>query len=46
MIQQFKQDGEVLISADNDARGFNLEEAASVIHYDLPYKHTENGIAH
>ena len=33
-------------SADNDARGFNLEEAASVIHYDVPYKHTENGTAH
>ena len=36
-IQQFKQDGEVLISTDNGARGFNLEEAAFVIHYDLPY---------
>ena len=37
VIQQFKQDGEVLISTDNGARGFNLEEAAFVIHYDLPY---------
>ena len=36
-IQAFKQDGEVLISTDNGARGFNLEEAAFVIHYDLPY---------
>lgn len=36
-IQQFKQDGGILISTDNGARGFNLEEAAFVIHYDLPY---------
>ena len=36
-IQQFKRDGEVLISTDNGARGFNLQEAAFVIHYDLPY---------
>ena len=35
--KQFKQDGEALISTDNGARGFNLEEAASIIHYDLPY---------
>ena len=26
--------------------GFQPEEAASVIHYDLPYEHTENGTAH
>ena len=37
VIRQFKQDGEVLISTDNGAKGFNLEEAAFVIHYDLPY---------
>lgn len=37
VIQQFKQNGEVLISTDNGARGFNLQEAAFVIHYDLPY---------
>ena len=37
VIRQFKQDGEVLISTDNGARGFNLKEAAFVIHYDLPY---------
>ena len=37
VIQQFKQDGEILISTDNGARAFNLEEAAFVIHYDLPY---------
>ena len=36
-IQSFKGDGEVLLSTDNGARGFNLEEAAFVIHYDLPY---------
>ena len=37
VMQQFRWDGEVLISTDNGARGFNLEEAAFVIHYDLPY---------
>jgi hypothetical protein len=37
VIRQFKTDGEVLISTDNGARGFNLEEAAFVIHYDLLY---------
>lgn len=37
MIRQFKQNGEVLISTDKGARDFNLEEAAFVIHYDLPY---------
>lgn len=37
VIRQFKQDGEVLISTDNGAKGFNLEEAAFVIHYDLLY---------
>jgi len=36
-IRTFKQDGEVLLTTDNGARGFNLEEAAFVIHYDLPY---------
>ena len=36
-IQSFKDDGEVLLSTDNGARGFNLEEAAFVIHFDLPY---------
>ena len=37
VIHQFKEDGEVLISTDNGAKGFNLEEAAFIIHYDLPY---------
>ena len=37
VIRQFKQDGEVLISTDNGAKGFNLEEAAFAIHYDLLY---------
>ena len=36
-IQQFKRDGEILISTDNGAKGFNLEDAAFVIHYDLLY---------
>lgn len=36
-IQAFKRDGEVLISTDNGAKGFNLEETSFVIHYDLPY---------
>ena len=37
VIRQFKEDGDVLISTDNGAKGFNLEEAAFIIHYDLPY---------
>ena len=37
VIRQFKEEGEVLISTDNGAKGFNLEEAAFIIHYDLPY---------
>src|SRR5699024_2779278 len=37
VIRQFKEDGEVLISTDNGAKGFNLEEAAFIIHYDLLY---------
>ncbi len=37
VIQEFKQDGEILISTDNGARGFDLVESAFVIHYDLPY---------
>ena len=37
VIRRFKEDGEVLISTDNGAKGFNLEEAAFIIHYDLPY---------
>ena len=37
VIRQFKEAGEVLISTDNGAKGFNLEEAAFIIHYDLPY---------
>ncbi len=36
-IRAFKGNGEVLLTTDNGARGFNLEEAAFVIHYDLPY---------
>ncbi len=36
-IQRFRADGEILISTDNGAKGFNLEDAAFVIHYDLLY---------
>lgn len=36
-IQAFKRDAEVLLSTDNGAKGFNLEEASFVIHYDLLY---------
>ncbi len=36
-IRQFKEDDEILISTDNGSRGFDLAEAAYVIHYDLPY---------
>ncbi|MEG0751641.1 MAG: DEAD/DEAH box helicase, partial [Oscillospiraceae bacterium] len=36
-IQIFKEGGEILLTTDNGAKGFNLEEAAFVIHYDLPY---------
>ena len=37
VIRQFKEDGEVLISTDNCPKGFNPDEAAFIIHYDLPY---------
>lgn len=37
VIRQFKQEGQILISTDNGAKGFNLEEAALIIHYDLLY---------
>lgn len=36
-IQKFKTSGEILISTDNGAKGFNLEDSAFVIHYDLLY---------
>lgn len=36
-IREFKAEGDILISTDNGAKGFNLENAAFVIHYDLPY---------
>lgn len=36
-IRDFKECGEILVSTDNGAKGFNLENAAFVIHYDLPY---------
>lgn len=34
-IKKFRSDAEILISTDNGARGFNLEQTAFVIHYDL-----------
>ncbi len=37
VIREFKANGEILLSTDNGAKGFNLEDAAFVIHYDLPY---------
>lgn len=36
-IRGFRDSGEILISTDNGAKGFNLEDASFVIHYDLPY---------
>ena len=37
VIRRFKEEGEVLISTDNGAKGFNLEDSAFVVHYDLLY---------
>lgn len=37
VIKQFKEDGEILISTDNGAKGYNLEESSLVINYDLLY---------
>lgn len=34
-IRRFKEDGEILISADNGARGFQFEEASLVVNYDI-----------
>ena len=36
-IRGFRDSGEILISTDNGAKGFNLEDASFVIHYDLTY---------
>ena len=36
-IKAFKEHGEILLSTDNGARGFNLQESALVINYDLLY---------
>lgn len=36
-IYEFKEAGEILLTTDNGAKGFDLEEAAFVIHFDLPY---------
>lgn len=37
VIKQFKADGEILISTDNGAKGYNLEESSLVINYDILY---------
>ena len=37
VLKRFKEDGEVLISTDNGAKGYNLEEASLVVNYDLLY---------
>ncbi|MCI8471483.1 MAG: DEAD/DEAH box helicase [Clostridiales bacterium] len=37
VIKEFKKHGEILLSTDNGARGFDLQESALVINYDLPY---------
>ena len=36
-IRRFRSDGEILLSTDHGAKGFNLECASFVIHYDLLY---------
>lgn len=36
-IKEFKEHGEILLSTDNGARGFDLQESALVINYDLLY---------
>lgn len=35
VIQEFKESAEILVSTDHGARGFNLETAALIVHYDL-----------
>lgn len=37
IINEFKNEAELLISTDYGARGFNLEESAFIVHYDLLY---------
>lgn len=37
VIHRFQEEGEVLLSTDNGAKGFHLADAAFVIHYDLLY---------
>ena len=37
IIKRFKADGEILISTDNGAKGYNLEESSLVVNYDLLY---------
>ena len=36
-IRRFRAEGEILLSTDHGAKGFNLECASFVIHYDLLY---------
>ena len=37
VIKQFKEEAQILISTDNGAKGYNLEESSLVINYDLLY---------
>lgn len=37
VIRRFQEEGEVLLSTDNGAKGFHLADSAFVIHYDLLY---------
>ena len=37
LLKRFKTDGEILISTDIGAKGYNLEEASLVVNYDLLY---------
>ena len=36
-IENFRRDGEILLSTDNGAKGFHLAESSFLIHYDLLY---------
>ena len=36
-IEKFKENGEILISTDNGAKGFDFSDASFVVHYDLLY---------
>ena len=42
-IENFKKEGEILISTDSGARGFNLEESSFVVNYDFVVQYFKNG---